>query len=156
MDSSEGLETYKSALSRGLDWILDHRNPDGSFGDTSERKTKYFKVPVALYENGYEAVAWTYMRWLRDQTFTDEGDFEDPRPGYHGAHWPYRNLWFVRAAHFLEMYGLASRAMGYALIFRNPETGGLRAVAPTADGAADSREDLILTAFGGLDMITLG
>lgn len=38
------------------------------------------------------------------------------------------------------MYGLASRAMAYALTFPNPETGGLRAVTPTAEEDADTRE----------------
>lgn len=156
MSDVDNRELYDAALQKGLSWLLSHRNPDGSFGDTSERRTRYFKVPIALFDNGYKAEAWRHMRWLEDETFTDEGDFEDPRPGYHAAHWPYRNLWFVRAAHFLEMYGLSSRGMAYVLTFRNPRTGGIRAVAPYTESAADPREDLILTAFGGLNLITLG
>jgi hypothetical protein len=147
---------YEKALEKGLRWILSQRNPDGSFGDVSERKTHYFKLPMALHDNGYEGLAWEHMRWLREQTFTEEGDFEDPRPGYHDAHRVYRNLWYIRAAHFLEMYDLATRAMGYVLRFRNPATGGFRAAAPYEDRQGPSREDLILTAFGGLDSITLG
>jgi hypothetical protein len=150
------LAPYEAALRKGLAWILSHRNPDGSFGDTAERKTIPFKVPVALVDNGYAAEAWAYMRWLADNTFTPDGDFRDPRPGYHAAHWPYRNLWFIRAAHFLQMYRIAYRGMAYVLRFRHPGTGGIRAVAPYAERAADPRQDLILTAFGGLNMITLG
>lgn len=156
MERNHRLAAYESALRRGLDWILQHRNADGSFGDVGKRKTKFFKVPLALHDNGYAAEAWTHMCWLQDETFTREGDFDDPRPGYHAAHWPYRNLWYVRAAHVLEMYDLSSRAMGYVMTFRNPATGGIRAVAPYAEDAADPREDLILTAFAGLNMVTLG
>jgi hypothetical protein len=156
MPDNDNLGPYETALQKGLRWILSHRNPDGSFGDTSERRTRYFKVPMALFENGYKAEAWKHMRWLEDETFTDQGDFEDPRPGYHAAHWPYRNLWYVRAAHFLEMYHLAYGGMDYVLRFRDAATGGIRAVAPYRDHEGDPRQDLILTAFGGLDCITLG
>ena len=156
MAAKKRLEAYENALERGLSWILSQHNPDGSFGDVSERKTHYFKLPVALHDNGCEGLAWEHMRWLREETFTAEGDFEDPRPGYHDAHRVYRNLWYIRGAHFLEMYELASRAMGYVLRFRNPSTGGFRAAAPYEDRQGPSREDLILTAFGGLDCITLG
>lgn len=54
------------------------------------------------------------------------------------------------------MYEVATRAMGYVLRFRNPTTAGFRAAAPYDDQEGPSREDLILTAFGGLDCITLG
>jgi len=151
-----GLEKYETALHKGLEWILSHRNPDGSFGDTSGRKTIHFKVPMALFVNGLTAVALAYMRWLQNNTFTAKGDFNDPRPGYHAAHWPYRNLWFIRAAHFLELYEISYPAMEYVLRFRDPETGGIRAVAPYAEHGADPRQDLILTAFGGLDLLTTG
>jgi hypothetical protein len=156
MQNPDDLQPYEAALQKGLSWILSHRNPDGSFGDTSERRTKYFKVPMALFDNGYKAEAWAHMRWLGEETFTDQGDFEDPRTGYHAAHWPYRNLWYVRAAHFLEMYYLSYGGMAYVLRFRDPATGGIRAVSPFEDDEGDSRQDLILTAFGGLDSITLG
>jgi len=150
------LATYEKALRKGLTWILRHRNRDGSFGDTSERKTTFFKVPIALFDNGYTVEALAYMRWLQRATFTPEGDFDDPRPGYHAAHWPYRNLWFIRAAHFLELHDIAYPAMDYVRRFRDPETGGIRAVAPYAERDADPRQDLILTAFGGLDLLTMG
>ena len=120
MTNRDKLKEYEGALLRGLAWILSHRNPDGSFGDTHERKTIPFKVPMALFDNGYRAEAWAYMRWLQENTFTAEGDFEDPRPGYHAAHWPYRNLWFIRAAHFLELYEISHPAMDYVRRFRNP------------------------------------
>ncbi len=151
-----GVESYEGALKKGLNWILSHRNPDGSFGDVSERKTRYFKLPIALHDNGYNAQAWDHMRWLVEQTFTDEGDFEDPRPGYHAAHWPYRNLWYVRAAHFLEMYNISYAAMDYVFRFQDPKTGGIQAAVPYGHPDGDPRQDLILTAFGGLDCITLG
>jgi len=156
MADKDRLEAYETALHKGLEWILSHRNPDGSFGDTSERKTIPFKVPMALFDSGFTAEALAYMRWLQDNTFTEEGDFDDPRPGYHAAHWPYRNLWFIRAAHFLELYGISYPAMDYVRRFRDPETGGIRAVAPYAERDADPRQDLILTAFGGLDLLTTG
>jgi hypothetical protein len=156
MINQERLTQYEAALQSGLDWILSHRNPDGSFGDVSERKTRFFKLPLALFDNGYKAEAWEHMEWLVNETFTAGGDFEDPHPGYHDAHHPYRNLWYIRAAHFLEMYRVSYRAMEYVLRFRNPDTGGIRAVAPYDNQQADPREDLILTAWGGLDMITLG
>jgi len=156
MIDREGLEQYRAALEKGLAWILSHRNPDGSFGDVRERKTRFFKLPMALFDNGYKAEAWEHMRWLEKETFTDEGDFEDPRPGYHGAHRPYRNLWYIRAAHFLEMYDISYRAMAYVLRFRDPATGGIRAVSRYGAQGGDPRQDLILTAWGGLDMITLG
>jgi hypothetical protein len=156
MTDDHTLEPYRTALLKGLAWILSHCNPDGSFGDTSERKTTFFKVPMALFDSGFKAEAWQTMRWLREQTFTDEGDFEDPRPGYHAAHWPYRNLWFVRAAHFLEMYDVSYRGMAYVLRFRDPATGGIQAVTPYDEQGGDPRQSLILTAFGGLNLITLG
>jgi hypothetical protein len=156
MTESHLLAHYETALRKGLAWILRHRNPDGSFGDTSQRKTRFFKVPMALFDNGYNAEAWRTMRWLEAETFTDEGDFEDPRPGYHAAHWPYRNLWFIRAAHFLEMYHLSYGGMGYVLRFRDPATGGIQAVAPYDEQGSDPRQALVLTAFGGLNLVTLG
>lgn len=156
MTVNDRLAVYETALRRGLKWILNHRNPDGSFGDTSERKTVPFKVPMALVDNGFTAEALAYVRWLQSNAFTAEGDFEDPRSGYHAAHWPYRNLWFIRAAHFLELYEISYPAMDYACRFRDPETGGFRAAAPYAERNADPRQDLILTAFGGLNLLTIG
>jgi hypothetical protein len=156
MAARDKLETYQAAVCKGLAWILSHRNPDGSFGDTSERKTIPFKVPIALFDNGFTAEALAYVRWLKETTFTAEGDFDDPRPGYHAAHWPYRNLWFARAAHFLQLYDISYPAMDYVRRFRDPETGGIRAVAHYADQDADPRQDLVLTAFGGLNLLAMG
>lgn len=156
MTDKGGIAKCETALRKSLQWILSYCNPDGSFGDTSKRKTIPFKVPMALLDNGFTAEALAYMRWLQKNTFTAEGDFDDPRPGYHAAHWPYRNLWFIRAAHFLELYEISYPAMDYVRRFRDPKTGGIRAVAPYVERDADPRQDLILTAFGGLNLLTIG
>lgn len=156
MATLQQIEQYENTLQKTVDWILTFRNPDGSFGDTSRRKTTQFKLPVALIDNGRRAEALAHMRWLVKETFTAEGDFSDPREGYHAAHWPYRNLWYIGGAHFLEMYEVTFPAWQYVLRFRDPNTGGLRAVAPYADTAADARQNLILTAFLGLTGLRLG
>jgi hypothetical protein len=156
MTLQQHIQTYEDAVRKGMAWILAQRNADASFGDPGLPKTTYFKLPMALFDNGYRAEAMSFMRHLVRHTFTDEGDFDEPRTGYHAAHWPYRNLWFIRASHFLEMYGVSCRATDYLLRFRNPDTGGVLALAPLADQQADPREDLILTAFGGLNMLTTG
>jgi len=77
----ERLATYREARRRGVEWVLRHRNRDGSLGDPSTGFSTY-RAPWAFQVVGETEAALAWCAWARRNLVTHDGRIDGP----HGAH----------------------------------------------------------------------
>ena len=61
---SQGVERYENARRRGVEWLLAHANPDGSFGPV-DQPISYYRLPWALAVSGETAAAGALLGLCR-------------------------------------------------------------------------------------------
>jgi hypothetical protein len=118
------LEDMIRARSKGIEWILRQRNPDGSIGPYKEG-IFYYRVPWALAVTGHTAEACMLLEWVRGNMFNAEGDFagrysREECAGYY----TYPNANLIYGAHMLRQFDLSCRGMRFLLGFQDRDSGG--------------------------------
>ncbi len=66
---------YDDGIRKGIDWIVDQVNEDGSVNPTEKGSFAYYKLPWALAIAGRSGEAAAVTRRIASDTMTPVGDF---------------------------------------------------------------------------------
>ena len=146
------ITRYEEVKRRGVDYILAHENPDGSFGPV-EDGFYFYRLPWTFMAAGETRAALGICRWVRENMLTEDGDFDRGLRKLTDAY-AYRNGTFIYGAHMARQYDLSVGCMGFLLTLRDPASGGF-AKDMTPDGPSDEM-DVPYTVGSGLACIATG
>ena len=146
------IAKYESVKRKGVDYILEHANPDGSYGPV-EDGFYFYRLPWTFLVAGETRAALGICRWVRENMLTDEGDFDRGLRKLTDAY-AYRNATFIYGAHMARQYDLSVGCMPFLLSLQDPVSGGF-ANDLTEDGLSDTM-DVPYTVGSGLACIATG
>ena len=146
------IARYEEVKRKGVDYILEHENPDGSFGPV-ENGFFFYRLPWTFLVAGETRAALGICRWVRENMLTEEGDFDRGLRKMTDAY-AYRNGTFIYGAHMARQYDLSVGCMPFLLTLRDPASGGF-AKDMTPDGPSDDM-DVPYTVGSGLACIATG
>ncbi|MFQ6096939.1 MAG: prenyltransferase/squalene oxidase repeat-containing protein [Armatimonadota bacterium] len=149
------MDHYERAVTKGIEWLLSQQNSDGSMDPVEQGVGGYYKVPYALALTGHGVAGCRLLDWVRDNNFTEVGDFSGrfPRMGPHEHYYHYANSWLVCGAQKLGQFDLAYRGCEFLLGLQD-ETGGFPTRGPNAKPGEDS--DLMSTPVAALACLYVG
>ena len=149
-------KAYEEGVRKGIDWIVDQVNGDGSVNPTDKGSFAYYKIPWSLAVAGRTSEAAAVLKRIVADNMTDEGDFyTDARSKFHLDYYAYENAWLVAAAQALGLFDIARRGWAYIQRFQDDQTGGFCSNR-TFDPNADLQEDPLSTAWVGNVALHLG
>ena len=99
------IARYEEVKRRGVDFILEHENPDGSFGPV-ENGFFFYRLPWTFLVAGETRAALGICRWVRENMLTEDGDFDRGLRKMTDAY-AYRNGTFIYGAHMARQYDLS-------------------------------------------------
>jgi len=131
---------HRQAMDRGIDWLLQRINSDGSVNPVNEGIGCYCKLPYALASRGELGAACDVLSWVRKNNFTPKGDFDGPikRDPVLTGLWSYPNAWLVCGAHKAGQFDLSHRGVDFLLTMQDPKSGGFYAMRRDMD-----KEDIV-------------
>lgn len=114
----------QQALQKGLRWLLDLQNADGSVCP-EDGVGAYYKIPWAYAAGGYLGEASRLLQWVRANVLAPNGDFLGPFPRgpIHETIYPYANSWLVCGAHRLGYFDISRRGMDFLETLQGPSGG---------------------------------
>ena len=151
-DVRANIAKYESVKRKAVDYILEHANPDGSYGPV-EDGFYFYRLPWTFLVAGETRAALGICRWVRENMLTDEGDFDRGLRKLTDAY-AYRNATFIYGAHMARQYDLSVGCMPFLLTLQDPASGGF-ANDLTEDGPSDTM-DVPYTVGSGLACIATG
>ena len=151
-DVRANIAKYESVKRKGVDYILEHVNPDGSYGPV-EDGFYFYRLPWTFLVAGETRAALGICGWVRENMLTDEGDFDRGLRKLTDAY-AYRNATFIYGAHMARQYDLSVGCMPFLLTLQDPASGGF-ANDLTEDGPSDTM-DVPYTVGSGLACIATG
>jgi len=119
------FEQISAARERGIRWLLDRRNPDGSMGPAYEGMGCYYRAPWTFAVCGRHREAAMMLDWIRRYMLADDGDFRGqyPRDDCDG-YYAYPNANIIFGAQMLRQFDISSRGMDFLLTMQDPDSGG--------------------------------
>ena len=151
-DVRTNIAKYESVKRKGVDYILEHVNPDGSYGPV-EDGFYFYRLPWTFLVAGETRAALGICGWVRENMLTDEGDFDRGLRKLTDAY-AYRNATFIYGAHMARQYDLSVGCMPFLLTLQDPASGGF-ANDLNEDGPSDTM-DVPYTVGSGLACIATG
>ena len=148
----QNIARYESVKRKGVDYILEHANSDGSFGPV-EDGFFFYRLPWTFLVAGETQAALSVCRWVRMNMLTEAGDFDRGLRKLTDAY-AYRNATFIYGAHMARQYDLSFGCMPFLLSLQDPSSGGF-ANDVTSDGLSDTM-DVPYTVGSGLACIATG
>lgn len=143
----QNRSAYRESVRKGIEWIADQVNEDGSVNPVEKGSFAYYKVPWALAVAGRTEQAAAVVTRIAADTMTKDGDFHtDARSKFHLDYYAYENAWIVAAAHALGLFDIAARGWSHIRTFQDPRTGGICSNGPFTDGA-NLQEDPLSSAW---------
>ena len=152
-DKQERIARFTVARQRGLAWLLDRCNPDGSLGDPAQG-FHFYRAPWTFAATGQVAAASAVCGWIRRNMLTPEGTIEGPYRVF-GDAYAYRNATLIVGAHMALQYDLSQGLMPDLLSWRDPRSGGF-ANDRTPDGGKSDRMDIPYTCGSGFACLATG
>jgi len=149
------LEDILEARTRGLDWLLKMRNPDGSIGPY-EKGLFYYRVPWAFAVTGRDREASMLLQWIRENMFTEEGDFAGKysRGDWVRYYYSYPNANIIYGAHILRQFDLSYKGMRFLLTLQDRESGGF--FDEMSEDGPCGEEDIWCSSQAGLTCLVTG
>lgn len=121
------LKTCERARRKGLDFLLDHINEDGSLPQSQDRVTIY-RVPWALALGGESAAAHRVLGRIEQTGIGRDGAFHGGNPWIPAANHTfntYPETCLAYGAQLLGRFDIARQVMAFANQFQDAETGGV-------------------------------
>ena len=146
------LLKYAEVKRKGVEFLLDNMNPDGSGGPVEEGFF-FYRLPWTFTVAGETEAALKVCAWVRENMLTAEGDFDRGLRVNTDAY-AYRNGTFIYGAHMARQYDLSYGCMPFLLSLQDPSSGGF-ANDMTAQGPGDIM-DVPYTVGAGLACIATG
>ncbi len=148
------LEQILEARRNGINWVLRHRNPDGSIGPYKEG-IFYYRIPWALAVTGYDREASMLLEWIRNNMFTTEGDFAGKysRENYVN-YYSYPNANIIYGSHILRQFDISYKGMRFLLNLQDKDSGGF--FNRKDEMGPSGEEDLWCTSQAGLTCLITG
>ena len=148
------LQIFRQACQKGVRWILNQFNQDGSLGDVGER-VYYYRVPWALALMGETEVAHRLLDWIDKNMVTSEGEFKgistQGKPDQRYNSYPLACL--IYGAILLGRLDLVRRCTPSLLSWQDPESGGF--FGNRGEGLSGDQE-LFPTAQAGMTLSLVG
>jgi len=150
------ITAYRQAAVKAVRWLLSQQNEDGSINPVDQGIAAYYKVPYAFSLAGRTPEAVRLLTWIRENAFTEEGDYggRHPRIGAHQVYYHYSNSWLICGAQRLGQFDLSLRGAEFLLSMQHPESGGFLTRGPEA--ALSGEQDLMSTAMAGIAALYTG
>jgi len=150
------ITAYRQAAVKAVRWLLSQQNDDGSINPVDQGIAAYYKVPYALSLAGRTPEAVRLLTWVRENAFTEEGDFGGryPRIGAHQVYYHYANSWLICGAQRLGQFDLSLKGVDFLLSLQHPESGGLLTRGP--ESALSGEQDLMSTCTAGIAALYTG
>jgi hypothetical protein len=121
------VESFGESRRKGAAFLLRHQNRDGSVGPV-EKGIYYSRVPWALALCGETGPAMQVTEWIRRHMLTPDGEVAgsaSPNAQANRQANTYAESCLAYGAQLLRQYDVARKAIGFALRFQDPETGGV-------------------------------
>lgn len=122
--SNTVMDRFAKGRDRGGDYILKHMRPDGTVENSHNEVWRYWGIPIALTVSGHSAAAGRFFNWIRNNVFTEEGDFGSSPERKQMGSYAYQNAWLIEGAQRLGQFDLSQRGMDFITSFWDPVTGG--------------------------------
>ena len=149
----EKLRTYREAVRRGTEWLLQQVNDDGSIGDPREG-FHFYRAPWTFTATGETAAAHAFCGWMRRNMLTPEGIIGGPlRPS--GTAYAYTNSVLIVGAHLAKQYDLSIGLMPDLLADQDPLSGAF-ANHHLDDGSKSDDMDIPFAAGPGFACLVTG
>ncbi|MBM3476792.1 MAG: terpene cyclase/mutase family protein [Armatimonadetes bacterium] len=150
------ITAYRQAAVKAVRWLLSHQNEDGSINPVDQGIAAYYKVPYAFSLAGRTPEAVRLLTWVRENAFTEEGDYSGryPRVGAHQVYYHYANSWLICGAQRLGQFDLSMRGVDFLLSMQHPESGGFLTRGP--ESALSGEQDLMSTCMAGMACLYTG
>ncbi len=146
---------YVRAAEKGVSWLLDLTNSDGSIGPVEDR-LYYYRVPWTLALAGKIEAASRVLDWISDRMFTPQGAFEgvSPQGLFDERYGSYPLACLIVGADILRRFDLVYPGVKQLLSWQDPESGGLYDI---RRGAATEREQELFPACqAGMTFLMVG
>ena len=138
---------------KGVAWLLDHINADGSLGDKTEG-FHFYRAPWTFSIVGETGPATRVCAWIRREMLTPEGRIEGPYRVFDDAY-AYRNATLIVGAHLARQYDLSYGLMPDLLSWQDRISGGFHNDR-VADGRRSDRMDIPYACGPGLACLATG
>jgi hypothetical protein len=120
----ERLEAYQQSKQRGVQWLLERLNPDGSIGPV-DAGFNYYRVPWSFIISGETTHAVRLCDWVRRNQIAENRDFTGVSP--RGLEtWAYENAVFILGAHIGRQFDLSYRGYDRLMDHFDAASGGFR------------------------------
>ena len=121
----ENIDKYRASAQKGIDFMLDNFNADGSFAGTEISIVGVYKSPKVFTVAGKAKEAETALNYIADR-FCENGDFHN---GHCDISQPmtdnYRNAWLIWGSHAMGRSDIYEPAADYLESCISPKFGGL-------------------------------
>ena len=150
---SEKLKAFTAACQKGLAWLLNHVNDDGSIGDPKEG-FHFYRAPWTFAVTGETEAAAAMCGWIRRNMLEPNGTIGGPYRVFDDAY-AYRDATLIIGAHMALQYDLSYGLMPNLLSWQDPRSGGF-ACDRMADGDMSDHMDIPYTCGGGFACLQTG
>ena len=124
MRNVERLDAYQDAKHRGVAWLLEQLNSDGSIGPVEEG-FNYYRIPWTFTIAGETRLAARLCDWVRRNQFAESGDFIGVSPRGLEAY-AYENAVFIFGVQMARQFDLSYRGYECLMAHFDPVSGGFR------------------------------
>ncbi|MSP12288.1 MAG: hypothetical protein EXR62_04940 [Chloroflexi bacterium] len=147
------LQAYRESRRRGMAWLLQQMNSDGSIGDPQEG-FYFYRAPWTFAVTGETEAAHAICGWIRQHMLTPEGTIDGPYRTS-GYAYTYQNSALIIGAHLALQYDLSCGVMANLLTYRDPRSGGF-ANDKLDDGGMSDDMDIPFTCGAGFACLATG
>ena len=117
----ERIDAYREARRRGIAWLVQQLNPDGSIGDP-RTGFSYYRAPWTFTVAGETEAATAISGWIRRHLVTPEGTIDGPYRVF--DEWAtYRDATLVVGAHLACQYDLSLGLWKGIRAIQDPQSG---------------------------------
>lgn len=154
-DIESKLITYRRASRRGIDWLLNWMNSDGSIGPARDR-LYYYRVPWAFSLMGETTAASRVVDWIARHMFTAAGAFEglSPQGIFETRYGSYPLACLIVGASRLERFDIVFPGTASLLRWQDPKSGGFENVRGNRN--SNGEQALFPTSQGGMTFLLVG
>ncbi len=126
------MKDVETTRQKGLNWILERLNDDGSFKAARPLLSCYPKAPFALMKSGRNEEAMRILDWIKNNCFTDDGDFracdeykiEPSTDSFEWRLYLYHNAWFCLSALLNGRFDISKPGIDFMLSHQCETRGG--------------------------------